>query len=78
MKEYSLGLANSFTNVEHLSGATPYVPYITPEPFYSLTASRDADKVKAAIVRKYGENWYNEQRYFDDLVEFVHALCDGQ
>jgi len=49
---------------------------VTVEPFYSLTASRDADKVKAAIVRKYGANWYNEPQYFLDLVAFVEALTD--
>jgi hypothetical protein len=48
------------------------------DTIYSLTASRDAAKVKAAIVRKYGENWYNEPQYFLDLVAFVEALTDGQ
>ena len=48
------------------------------EKIYSLTASRDADEVKAAIIRKYGENWYNEPRYFNELIDFVEALTDGQ
>jgi hypothetical protein len=49
---------------------------ITPEPFYSLTASRNVETVKRMIRNKYG--FEVTDQYAADLIAFVEALTDGQ
>lgn len=46
------------------------------ERIYSLTASRDIETVKRAIKERYGIVVHD--KYASDLIDFVHALCDGQ
>ena len=46
------------------------------ERIYSLTASRDAEKVKLMIQKRYG--FEPTTAYCVDLINFVEALTDGQ
>lgn len=46
------------------------------EQIYSLTTSRNAEVVKAAIKAKYGIAVHD--RFAQDLIDFVEALTDGQ
>lgn len=58
------------------SGLTQPSQFTTNEPFYSLTASRDIATVQRMIYQKYA--FVAPANYCADLIEFVHALTDGQ
>jgi len=65
-------------NTAQASGLIQPSPAFTNEiePMVSLTASRDVAVVRKAIREKYGIIVHD--RFAQDLIDFVHALTDGQ